>query len=124
MIAIKTSLEKLPDYCDNCHWYTCRPHPHKGWTELCELESHCMDDDQSREWIYDGNGRPEACPLREVEAKQRGTWIFDNRGIRTCSVCGQERATKKRDNFCPQCGSYNLGRREGRKTVDVSQGGM
>jgi hypothetical protein len=26
-----------------------------------------MDDDQPEEWIYDGNGRPKACPLVEVK---------------------------------------------------------
>ena len=30
----------------------------------------CMDDDQPKEWIYDGNGRPEACPLFEVEGSE------------------------------------------------------
>ena len=73
MIAIITSLKELPEYCDDCQWYSSRPHPHKGWTELCELEAHCMDDDQPKEWIYDGNGRPEACPLREV--KEQGEWL-------------------------------------------------
>ena len=67
MICIKTEMKVLPKYCDECQWYNSRPHPHKGWSELCELMSHCMDDDQPEEWIYDGNGRPKACPLVEVK---------------------------------------------------------
>lgn len=67
MIAIKTSLQKMPEYCDNCQWYGCRPHPFKGWSEACELMTQCMDDDQPEEWIYDGNGRPAACPLIDLE---------------------------------------------------------
>ena len=53
----------MPEYCDDCRWYECRPHPMKGWTESCALMNQCMDDDQPDEWIYDGNGRPKACPL-------------------------------------------------------------
>lgn len=67
MIAIKTSLKELPESCDHCNWYTCRPHPFKGWTNICELMGHCMDDEQGEEWIYDGDGRPSACPLMEVD---------------------------------------------------------
>lgn len=67
MIAIKTSLQKMPEYCDDCQWYGCRPHPFKGWSEACELMTQCMDDDQPEEWIYDGNGRPAACPLIDLE---------------------------------------------------------
>lgn len=70
MVAIKTSLKELPETCDNCQWYTCRPHPYKGWSEGCELMGHCMDDDQEAEWIYDGNGRPSACPLIDVAEKE------------------------------------------------------
>ena len=67
MIAIKTSIKQMPEYCDDCRWYECRPHPMKGWTESCALMNQCMDDDQPDEWIYDGNGRPKACPLIEVK---------------------------------------------------------
>lgn len=67
MICIRTGMKGLPEYCEDCQWYGSRPHPHKGWSELCELMSHCMDDDQPEEWIYDGNGRPKACPLVEVK---------------------------------------------------------
>lgn len=72
MVVIKTGLKKLPEYCEECDWYTCRPHPHRGWTEICELECHCMDDNQPDEWIYDGNGRPKKCPLMEVEGEDNG----------------------------------------------------
>ena len=66
MIAITTDMREMPSCCDICQWYGSRPHPYKGWTNTCELMSHCMDDDQPDEWIYDGNGRPAACPLIEV----------------------------------------------------------
>lgn len=72
MIVIKTSLKIMPYYCDDCTWHTTRPHPERGWTEICELESHSMDDDQPAEWIYDGYVRPEACPLMEVEDEHNG----------------------------------------------------
>ena len=70
MVAIKTNLEKLPRYCEECQWYASRPHPYKGWTEICELMCKCMDDDRAEEWIYDGNGRPKACPLIDISEKQ------------------------------------------------------
>jgi hypothetical protein len=78
MVVIKTSLKKLPEYCEECDWYTCRPHPHRGWTEICELECHCMDDNQPEEWIYDGNGRPKKCPLIEVEGEDNGRTETEN----------------------------------------------
>ena len=70
MIAIKTSIKSLPEYCDNCVWFGCKPHPYKGWSDSCDLMSHCMDDDQPEEWVYDGNSRPKACPLIEVDEEE------------------------------------------------------
>lgn len=67
MIAIKTTIKIMPEYCDNCQWYECRPHPYKGWSEGCGLMTHCMDDDQPEEWQYNGEGRPKAYPLIEME---------------------------------------------------------
>ena len=68
MIVIKSeAMKEMPRYCDDCVWYSTRPHPHKGWSDCCELTNHCLDDDQTEEWIYDGGGRPKACPLMEVE---------------------------------------------------------
>ena len=67
MIAIKTDIREMPETCDDCRWYGCRPHPYKGWMNICDLMGQCMDDDQSDEWVYDGNGRPKACPLIKVE---------------------------------------------------------
>ena len=68
-VCIKaTALKRMPEYCeDDCVWYGIKSHPAKGWTEMCELMWHCMDDDQPEEWIYDGNGRPKACPLVEYK---------------------------------------------------------
>ena len=70
MIAIKTSMKFLPQMCDGCIYYTCRPHPMKGWTESCELCSQCMDDDQEEGWIYDGDDRPKNCPLIEIKENE------------------------------------------------------
>ena len=68
MIAIKwESMKEVPEYCDNCIYFGTRPHPIKGWTDLCELMNECMDDDCEDGWIYDGNGRPKNCPIIEVE---------------------------------------------------------
>ena len=67
MIAIKvTAMAEMPETCDDCCWHGCKPHPDKGWTDGCELMGHCIDDDQPKEWIYDGNRRPAACPLIEI----------------------------------------------------------
>lgn len=67
MICIRvTAMAKMPDRCDTCIWFGTRPHPHKGWTDLCDLMGHCIDDDQPDEWVFDGNERPKACPLMEV----------------------------------------------------------
>lgn len=63
MIVVKSSLNVMPEYCDDCIYYECRPHPYKGWTECCNLCCHSMDDDVEEDWIYDGNGRPKKCPL-------------------------------------------------------------
>lgn len=70
MIAIKTNIEKMPEYCDDCRWYGCRPHPMKGWSDICELMNQRLDDDQEEGWIYDGNDRPKNCPLMEVKADE------------------------------------------------------
>ena len=70
MIAIKTTMEYMPSDCDYCRWFGTRPHPYKGWTDICELMCHCMDDDQPDEWIYSGEGRPKACPLVEVSDRK------------------------------------------------------
>lgn len=66
MIVIKTNIRNMPEYCDDCRWYSTRPHPVKGWAEVCELMLECIDDDAPDEWKYDGNDRPKACPLLEV----------------------------------------------------------
>lgn len=67
MVVIKTNIEEMPKVCDECTWYGTKPHPYKGWSDSCELMSHCLDYDQPKEWIYDGNDRPIACPLYEVQ---------------------------------------------------------
>lgn len=66
MIAIKTNIKEMPEYCGDCRWHGCSPHPMKGWSDFCELMNQCLDDDQEEGWIYDGNDRPKNCPLMEV----------------------------------------------------------
>jgi len=67
MVVMKmTHMEKLPETCDDCPYYSCKPHPYKGWVDGCELCCQCMDDDQEDDWIYDGNSRPKNCPLMEI----------------------------------------------------------
>ena len=71
MVAMKmTHMKSLPETCDNCTYYGCRPHPYKGWSQSCELCMHCMDDDEPEGWIYDGDNRPKNCPLIEVEPQE------------------------------------------------------
>lgn len=71
MIAIKMSgMQKLPESCDDCIYFASRPHPFKGWTDLCELCVQCLDDDQPDGWIYGGDNRPKNCPLIDLEAIQ------------------------------------------------------
>lgn len=36
----------------------------------------------------------------------KGRWLWD-RGTRTCIVCGQMKATDKKDSFCSCCGADN-----------------
>ena len=67
MIAIKTSIKLLPEYCEDCIYFGVKPHPYKGWTDICELCCEHMDDDAEDDWVYDGNGRPKNCPLIEVK---------------------------------------------------------
>lgn len=70
MIAVKLAekvMSKLPECCEYCVYFGCKPHPYKGWTDGCELCGQCLDDDQEEGWIYDGNGRPKNCPLIEVK---------------------------------------------------------
>ena len=75
-----TYFEHIPDTCDNCIYYSCKPHPYKGWSDVCELCGCCMDDDQEDDWIYDGDSRPKNCPLMEIQTgaePQTGHWVDD-----------------------------------------------
>ena len=66
MIVTKTEyIKEMPRSCDFCPHYETRPHPYKGWTDICGLCVQCMDDDAPEQWHWDGNGRPNACPLME-----------------------------------------------------------
>lgn len=67
-----THMKHVPESCDDCLYFSTRPHPYKGWTDGCELCMQCLDDDQEDDWIFDGNGRPKNCPLMEVDEPQSG----------------------------------------------------
>ena len=95
MIAIKTTMEYMPSDCDYCRWFGTRPHPYKGWTDICELMGHCMDDDQPEEWIYSGDSRPKACPLVEIAEQTEPQ--------KSCSTCGYSPQTPS----CDTCYGYS-----------------
>ena len=44
--------------------------------------------------------------MDDVQPVIKGRWLWD-RGTRTCIVCGQMKATDKKDNFCSCCGADN-----------------
>ena len=44
--------------------------------------------------------------MDDVQPVIKGRWLWD-RGTRTCSNCGQMKATDKKDNFCSCCGADN-----------------
>ena len=67
MICIKTDLMKLPQRCDECDWWQTDPHPRKGWVDWCGLCKEVTDDDASDGWLYDGEKRPNNCPLVDVK---------------------------------------------------------
>lgn len=72
MIVLKMPyLDKLPENCDDCIYKEIYPDPFKGWTDYCQLCNHCLDDDQPNEWIYDGNDRPDACQLIEINENEQ-----------------------------------------------------
>lgn len=111
MIAIKSdAMKQMPEYCDDCVWYGSRPHPCKGWTELCELMGHCMDDDQEEEWIYDGNSRPKACPLLEVDdIPQTACDNCAENGSYKCTKCDGEMYYRDVSHTdCDTCRHYKL----------------
>lgn len=69
MVVMKlTHMKHVPEFCDDCTYYSCKPHPYKGWSNGCELCMQCLDDDQEEGWIYDGNSRPKNCPLVEIDS--------------------------------------------------------
>ena len=49
---------------------------------------------------------PDLPNYHTVQPVIKGRWLWD-RGTRTCSNCGQMKATDKKDNFCSCCGADN-----------------
>ena len=74
MIAIRTEIKELPEQCEDCGYFGTRPHPYDGWMDLCELCGERIDGNGCKDdgWNYDGEKRPDNCPLMEVsDDKQR-----------------------------------------------------
>ena len=93
MVVMKmTHFEHIPDTCDDCIYYSCKPHPYKGWSDGCELCGHCMDDDQEDDWIYDGDNRPKNCPLMEIPTEAESE---ENHDQRTAILGGSTRSIKQ-----------------------------
>lgn len=117
MIAIKTSMFDLPEYCDDCRYYQCSPHPIKGWSDFCGLCCECMDDDCKEGWLYDGNSRPEKCPLFIVPEERTCRNLAADEDTFCCSECRNETHGFMVDDFgctvgfgivvaiCPNCGA-------------------
>ena len=61
-------IKEIPEYCEACRYFGSRPHPRGGWMDLCELCGERIDADGCKDdgWCYDGNKRPDNCPLMEV----------------------------------------------------------
>ena len=131
-------MKHIPEYCDDCIYYGCKPHPYKGWIDSCELCMQCLDDDQEKGWIYDGNGRPTNCPLTEVDDLQAeseystieeleqepktGHWIrFDENKLR-CSECEVIHLIAQYPmgeiKFCPNCGTKMVESEENKMTKE------
>ena len=68
IIVIKTEFVELPEYCEACRYFGSRPNPRDGWMDLCELCGEIIDGIGCKDdgWCYDGNKRPNNCPLMEV----------------------------------------------------------
>lgn len=68
MVVIKTEFVEVPEQCEACCYFGSRPHPRDGWMDLCELCGERIDGDGCKDgWYYDGEKRPDNCPLMEVE---------------------------------------------------------
>lgn len=51
-------------------------------------------------------GKKTGDSMDDVRPIIKGRWLWD-RGTRTCIVCGQMKATDKKDSFCSCCGADN-----------------
>lgn len=68
MVVIRTEIKEIPEYCEACRYFGSLPNPRDGWMDLCELCGERIDSDGCKDdgWCYDGNKRPDNCPLMEV----------------------------------------------------------
>ena len=69
MVVIRTEFKELPECCEQCSYFGCRPHPYDGWMDLCELCGERIDGNGCKDdwWYYSGERRPGNCPLMEVD---------------------------------------------------------
>ena len=63
MVVIRTEIKELPEYCEQCKYYYIRVRENGGYSDICELSGERIDADG---WCYDGEKRPDNCPLMEV----------------------------------------------------------
>lgn len=68
MVAIKTDIKELPEYCEQCKYYYLRARGKSGYSDICEISGERMDYGECKDgWYYNGLTRPDNCPLMEVE---------------------------------------------------------
>lgn len=43
MIAIRTEIKELPEYCEQCKYYYLRVRGKSGYSDICEISGERMD---------------------------------------------------------------------------------
>ena len=69
MVVIRTGIKDFPEYCEQCKYYYIRVHENGRYSDICELSGERIDADGCKDggWRYDGEKKPDNCPLMEVE---------------------------------------------------------
>lgn len=66
MVVIKTEMSKLPKGCEDCSYFRLRMHPIDGIEDMvCRLSGAMLISRDERR-NYDGEKRPDNCPLIEL----------------------------------------------------------